>query len=92
VPNSFTPDGDQFNQVFVPIFSSAVDQSSYHLSIFDRWGELIFESFDLQVGWDGTYKVNQGMVQDGMYIWKIDFKLKKNDDRRLVTGHVNVLK
>ena len=92
VPNSFTPDGDQFNQVFVPIFSSAVDQSSYHLSIFDRWGELIFESFDLHVGWDGTYKVNQGMVQDGMYIWKIDFKLKKNDDRRLVTGHVNVLK
>ena len=92
VPNSFTPDGDQFNQVFVPIFSSAVDQSSYHLSIFDRWGELIFESFDLHVGWDGTYKVNQGMVQDGMYIWKIDFKLKKNDDRRQVTGHVNVLK
>jgi gliding motility-associated-like protein len=92
VPNSFTPDGDQFNQVFVPIFSSGVDQSSYHLSIFDRWGELIFESFDLQVGWDGTYKVNQGMVQDGIYIWKIDFKLKKNDDRRLVTGHVNVLK
>ncbi len=92
VPNSFTPDGDQFNQVFVPIFSSAVDQSSYHLSIFDRWGELIFESFDLHVGWDGTYKVNQGMVQDGMYIWKIDFKLKKNDDRRQVTGHVYVLK
>jgi gliding motility-associated-like protein len=92
VPNSFTPDGDQFNQVFVPIFSSAVDQSSYHLSIFDRWGELIFESFDLHFGWDGTYKVNLGMVQDGMYIWKIDFKLKKNDDRRQVTGHVNVLK
>jgi gliding motility-associated-like protein len=92
VPNSFTPDGDQFNQVFVPIFSSGVDQSSYHLSIFDRWGELIFESYDLNVGWDGTYKVNQGMVQDGIYIWKIDFKLKKNDDRRVVTGHVNVLK
>jgi gliding motility-associated-like protein len=92
VPNSFTPDGDQFNQVFVPIFSSGIDASSYHLSIFDRWGELIFESYDLNVGWDGTYTAKQGMVQDGMYIWKIDFKLKKNDDRRAVTGHVSVLK
>jgi gliding motility-associated-like protein len=92
VPNSFTPDGDQFNQVFVPIFSSGIDEYSYHLSIFDRWGELIFESFDLNVGWDGTYTAKQGMVQDGMYIWKIDFKLKKNDDHRAVTGHVSILK
>jgi gliding motility-associated-like protein len=92
VPNSFTPDGDQFNQVFVPIFSSGIDESSYHLSIFNRWGEIIFESNDVQVGWDGTYKVNQGLVQDGIYVWKIDFKLKKNDDRRVVTGHVSILK
>jgi gliding motility-associated-like protein len=92
VPNSFIPDGDQFNQVFVPIFSSGIDESSYHLSIFDRWGELIFESYDLQIGWDGTYTAKQGMVQDGMYVWKIDFKLKKNDDRRAVTGHLSVLK
>ena len=92
VPNSFTPDGDQFNQVFVPIFSSGIDETSYHLSIFDRWGELIFESYDLHVGWDGTYTAKQGMVQDEMYIWKIDFKLKKNDDHRVVTGHVSILK
>jgi gliding motility-associated-like protein len=92
VPNSFTPDGDQFNQVFVPVFSSGIDPTSYHLSIFDRWGELIFESYDIHVGWDGTYKVIQGLVQEGIYVWKIDFKLKKNDDRRLVTGHVNMIR
>jgi gliding motility-associated-like protein len=92
VPNSFTPDGDQFNQVFTPIFSSGIDQSSYHLSIYNRWGELIFESYDLQTGWDGTYQIENGLVQDGIYVWKIDFKLKDTDDRRLVTGHVNVLK
>jgi gliding motility-associated-like protein len=92
VPNSFTPDGDQFNQVFVPIFSSGIDESSYHLSIFDRWGELIFESYDIHVGWDGTYTAKQGMVPDGIYVWKIDFKLKKNDDHREVNGHVSILK
>ena len=92
VPNTFTPDGDQFNQVFVPIFSSGIDAYNYHLSIFDRWGELIFESYDLNVGWDGTYTAKHGMVQDGIYVWKIDFKLKKNDDHREVTGNVSVLK
>jgi len=92
VPNAFTPDGDQFNQVFTPIFSSGIDQTSYHLSIYDRWGELIFESYDLQTGWDGTYQIKNGLVQDGIYVWKIDFKLKDTDDRRIVTGHVNVLK
>lgn len=92
VPNSFTPDGDQFNQVFTPIFSSGIDQSSYHLSIYDRWGELIFESYDLQTGWDGTYQIENGLVQDGIYVWKIDFKLKDTDERRIMTGHVNVLK
>ncbi|MFM6934956.1 MAG: PKD domain-containing protein [Flavobacteriales bacterium] len=92
VPNSFTPDGDQFNQEFIPIFSSGIDPSSYHLSIYDRWGELIFESYNLKVGWDGTYKAFNGLVQDGIYIWKIDFKLKKNDDHRIVSGHVSVIK
>ena len=92
VPNSFTPDGDQFNQVFLPIFSLGIDQSSYQLSIYNRWGELIFESNDLQVGWDGTYPYDNGVVQDGIYTWRIEFKLKNNDERMVLTGHLNVLR
>jgi gliding motility-associated-like protein len=92
VPNSFTPDGDQFNQVFLPIFSLGIDVSSYQFSIYNRWGELIFESNDLQVGWDGTYPYDNGVVQDGIYTWLIDFKLKENDNRIVLTGHLNVLR
>lgn len=92
VPNSFTPDGDQFNQVFLPIFSSGLDSESYHLSIYNRWGELIFESHDVQEGWDGTYPYDNGVVQDGIYTWRIDFKLKKNDEQKIITGHLNVLR
>lgn len=92
VPNSFTPDGDQFNQVFLPIFSLGIDVSSYQFSIYNRWGELIFESNDLQVGWDGTYPYDNGVVQDGIYTWLIDFKLKENDKRMVLTGHLNVLR
>ncbi len=92
VPNAFTPDGDNFNQVFKPVFTSGFDPTSYNLTIFDRWGEILFESNDVSVGWDGSYIQTPNLVQDGIYVWKISFKLKKNDERKVYTGHVNVLK
>jgi gliding motility-associated-like protein len=94
VPNTFTPDGDQFNQVFQPVFSSGFDVYSYQLLIFNRWGELIFESFDHTIGWDGSYGANGEveLCQDGIYIWKIYFKRTSDDERRSVTGHVNLLR
>ena len=88
VPNAFTPDGDQHNNTFLPIISGH-DPYSYELLIFNRWGELIFESRNSEVGWDGTY--NGGIVQDGSYIWKINVKTNRNIRRNYI-GHVNVLR
>ena len=53
-PNAFTPNGDGKNETFRPIFSGSLD--AYHLAIFDRYGELVFETNDPQKGWDGRYK------------------------------------
>jgi gliding motility-associated-like protein len=92
VPNAFTPDGDEFNQDFKPVFTSGFDPFSYHLTIYNRWGERIFESFDLEYGWNGTYGNNRDIVQDGIYTWTIHFKLSENDARRQIQGHVNVIK
>ena len=92
VPNTFTPDNDDFNQVFKPVFTSGFDPSSYHLSIFNRWGELVFESYDPTFGWSGLYGKDGVVVQEGSYTWKIDFKLKENDTRKIEVGSVSVLK
>jgi gliding motility-associated-like protein len=92
IPNTFTPDGDQFNQTFLPVFSGNVDPYNYHLMIFNRWGELIWESFDPRYGWDGTYTKNGIQVQQGSYIWKINYKLQNNDKRKTIAGHLNLLK
>jgi gliding motility-associated-like protein len=92
VPNSFTPDGDEYNNVFFPVFTSGYDPYNYELLIFDRWGELIFESNNILEGWDGSYGINGRKAQDGIYIWKITFKNKLNDKRRQVVGHVNILR
>ena len=90
VPNTFTPDGDGFNQTFQPVFTDGFDPYDFNLFIFNRWGEMIWESHDASIGWDGTY--NGKTVQSGTYVWKIEFKTIKNDERKMITGHVNLIR
>ncbi len=91
VPNVFTPDGDPNNQTFKPVMTSGIDMYNYHLTIFNRWGEVMFESYNYDFGWDGTYG-SEGLVQDGVYVWQIEFGDKKSDKRYKHRGHVTVLK
>lgn len=88
VPNSFTPNG--VNKKFTPIFTSGYDPLGYTLLIYNRWGEIIFESNDTSVGWDGTY--NGKLVKTGVYVWIIDFKETMSDKRHNYQGNINVLR
>jgi gliding motility-associated-like protein len=89
IPNTFTPDGDESNNVFKPVFVSGYDPYDFHLMIFNRWGEIIFESYDVNGAWDGTYGTRE-IVQDGVYPWQIDFKELHTDKRHTHKGHVTV--
>jgi gliding motility-associated-like protein len=91
VPNTFTPDGDQFNQTFLPIVSSGIDLNNYRLQIYNRWGELIFESFDIEEGWDGNTPTN-AKSPIGVYTYIIEVKDPENDGRIQISGHVNLLR
>ena len=77
-PNAFTPNNsgptggyysqtDYTNDVFHPIFKGV---SEYRLSIFNRWGELIFESNDVSIGWDGYYRDVE--CKPDVYVWKAE--------------------
>ncbi|MCR9172623.1 MAG: gliding motility-associated C-terminal domain-containing protein, partial [bacterium] len=94
VPNTFTPDGDEFNNVFVPVIGSGVSSENYHFIIFNRWGEIVFESYDPAFGWDGTY--NGRLAQDGTYTWKLTLTASQNviesGERREHIGHVNLIR
>ena len=70
--------------------TSGFDPYDYELLIFNRWGEVIFESRNPWVGWDGTFKGKT--VQDGTYVWKITFKDEYLDDLKSYTGHINLLR
>ncbi len=91
VPNIFTPDGNSINNTFFPVFTAGYDIYDYHLTIFNRWGEVVFESYNAAVGWDGSF-ADQGLVEDGVYIWQIEFGETMSDKRHKERGHVTVLK
>jgi gliding motility-associated-like protein len=90
VPNTFTPDGDACNNIFRPVFTSGYDPKSYHLFIYNRWGEVIFESLDPEIGWDGT--MNYRKSPEGIYTYKIDFKSLNTDDMHTINGSVLLMR
>ena len=92
IPNSFTPDGDPNNDVFKPIFTSGFDPYNYSMQIFNRWGELLYETYNHNIGWDGTYGLNGNLVQTGSYTYRIRYKVLNNDEYKITVGHVNLLK
>ena len=86
VPNTFTPDDNDFNQFFQAVVSNV---SSYEMSIYNRWGMLVKIINKGDLGWDGTY--NGLPSPDGVYVWKMEYQ---DIDQRshFITGHLNLLR
>ena len=60
--------------------------------IYNRWGEVVFESRNALVGWDGTYGPDALQAPTGMYTYRILYKNPDLDERKVLTGHVNLLR
>lgn len=86
VPNSFTPNGDGFNNEFKPILAEGFDLDNYTLLIYNRWGEVVFKTTDTNEGWDGTY--HGSLVQDGTFTWTIRVKNRTDDEYNTYNGHL----
>jgi len=90
IPNAFTPDGDERNNTFKPIVTSGVDIFNYTFVIYNRWGQIVWESFNPNMGWDGTY--NNVPCQDGIYTWKLRFKVPKTDEIKEFRGSLTIIR
>lgn len=88
-PNTFTPDGDEFNQTWNYVIAG-VDVNNLELKIYNRWGELIWENHDASVGWDGTY--NGRIVPVGTYTWTLEVKEVNSDKKYRFNGHIVLLR
>ena len=76
-PSAFTPNGDGINDTF---FGEGIGIFSYEMTIYNRWGEILFESTEKENGWDGTYKgipVDNGVYVYSFIIEDINFRRKR---------------
>jgi len=74
IPNAFTPNNDGLNDIFN--IESQCRFIEFNLKIYNRWGELIFETKDEDKGWNGKYK--NKTCQNGVYVWLLNYKAKIN--------------
>jgi len=92
IPNTFTPNEDGINDLFKPA-SIGIDSKEFEFLIFDRWGNLIFETSDPTKGWNG--KVQNGksgnIAQEDTYVWVINLTDTSNIKHRY-RGHINIIK
>ena len=87
IPNSFTPNSDEYNSHF-KVVSECVF-TDFHLTVYNRWGEIVFESFEPDSAWDGT--MNGSFAKDGSYLYKLEFR-KKDEQADQIYGSIFLLK
>jgi gliding motility-associated-like protein len=91
VPNSFSPDGNEYNNLF-KVSGYGIDPYNFLLEIYNRWGELIFVSKDPEIGWDGSYGNTGEISPIGTYTYKLNYKLKNQEQSKVISGHVNLIR
>lgn len=88
IPNTFSPNNDGTNEIFKPITFN-ISEKGYALMIFNRWGEQLYKTVDLESGWNGEYLGEK--VPPGVYVWRITY-LDHHGEAKSLMGHVNVLR
>jgi gliding motility-associated-like protein len=90
IPNTFTPDGNEHNQYFQPVITSGVDIYRFNFKIYNRWGEIVWESYDPTSSWDGTY--NNLKCPDGSYNWVLQFGVTNTDEVKVYYGNLSIIR
>jgi len=90
IPNAFSPNGDDLNEEFYPL-GVGISNEKYSFQIFDRWGELIFSTTDVNTRWDGKKMGYESIVQEDTYVYKLSCRSFKGD-KFSKSGHVNVIR
>ena len=91
VPNAFSPNGDSVNDGFAPVTSDC-EISNYRLRIFNRWGDLVFETADPSMAWDG--KDGGKSASSDVFVYQMVYEVKTETgtiERRKESGDLTLL-
>lgn len=93
VPNAFTPNNDGANDFFKPVVLCPIKE--YHLKIFNRWGQEVFTSNDVNYGWDGKYngQLMGGLVDNSVFVYVIELlEDTPGAKKTLLKGNITVIR
>ena len=85
-PNAFSPNADNVNDV---LFVRGENLMEINLKIFDRWGELVFETQDQSVGWDGTFKGEK--LDPDVYVYHLTV-ICVDQTENLIKGNITLMR
>jgi len=88
VPNAFSPNNDGWNDSFYPQIVNC-ELQDYKLSVFNRWGQVVFSSNNLIVGWNGT--VNGEKAEIGVYPFIVEYTANDDPKTNIIKGNVTVV-
>jgi hypothetical protein len=93
MPTSFTPDDDNLNEALRPVISGSDRIRFYKFVVFDRWGNIVFETNDYKEWWVGDNQAMTGYyVPNGSYQWRMEVILEGLEDRKIFKGAVTIIR
>ncbi len=92
VPNAFTPDNDGLNEVFAPVIGGGVLAEEYLFRIWNRWGDIVYQTTVPGEGWNGNYQSGGYYVQNDVYVWELRFRATSAENTQVITGRVTILR
>lgn len=87
LPTAFSPNNDGVNDQFKPV---NLPRELYSMSVFNRYGELVFQSDDASIGWDGTYKNRDAEI--GTYSFSVEYQFKPGHEPKTLNGSLTLIR
>lgn len=91
IPNAFTPNGDGINDLFF-VVGEGIDPDDFLMRVFNRWGEIVFESYDLQKKWDGSEPARTHYAQNEVYTYQVIVGALYHTEKKEITGRVTAIR
>jgi gliding motility-associated-like protein len=88
IPAGFSPNGDGLNDYFK---LSGEDVIDFSMIVYNRWGQKLYQSFDMDNGWDGKTKLGDEVVDGGVYFYRVEMT-QRNGLKNTIEGHVQIIK
>ena len=94
IPNSFTPNNDGFNDIWA-VYGSDIDPDRFEMTIYNRWGQLVFETTDPEEGWigqadDEMLPEQWYFAQDGIFAYRVVLYSESTNEKREIKGYLNL--